>query len=99
MTEALRKNGTCINVKRVARLMRLDGLRSKLARKFKATTNSKHTLPVADNILNREFEAGRPNEKMVSDITYIRTREAGSICRPSWICVDSGSWAGLAESE
>jgi transposase InsO family protein len=60
---------------RVARLMRANGIRSKVAKKFKATTNSKHHLPVADNILNRDFVAKVPNEKWVSDITYVATQE------------------------
>ena len=60
---------------RVARIMRANGIRSKVTKKYKATTNSKHNLPVADNILNRDFTASKPNEKWVSDITYIPTRE------------------------
>jgi putative transposase len=60
---------------RVARLMRANGIRSKITKKYKATTNSKHNLPVAKNILNRNFTARRPNEKWVSDITYIHTKE------------------------
>ncbi|KAF0194135.1 MAG: hypothetical protein FD169_1992 [Bacillota bacterium] len=55
--------------------MKGHGLRSRVARKFKATTNSKHNLPVAENLLNREFAAERPNQKMVSDITYLWTAE------------------------
>lgn len=58
---------------RVARRMRANGIRSKVAKKFEATTNSKHNLPVADNILNRDFAAKAPNEKWVSDITYVAT--------------------------
>lgn len=42
-------------------------------RKYKATTNSMHGLPVAENILNRNFTADAPNRKRVSDITYIAT--------------------------
>ena len=55
--------------------MKAEGIRSKLAKKFKATTNSKHNLPVAENLLNRDFSATRPNQKMVSDITYLWTEE------------------------
>ncbi len=55
--------------------MRENGLRSKTVRKYKATTNSKHSLPVAENILNRDFTATKRNEKWVSDITYIWTKE------------------------
>lgn len=60
---------------RVARLMRKNGIKSKVVKKYKATTNSNHNLPVADNILNQDFKAERPNEKWVSDITYIYTKE------------------------
>jgi len=63
------------SVGRVARLMRENGIRSKTVRKYKATTNSKHNLPVAENLLNQDFTADRPNEKWVSDITYIGTDE------------------------
>jgi putative transposase len=55
--------------------MKAGGLRSRLSVKYKATTNSKHNLPVAENLLNRQFTAAKPGEKMVSDITYIRTDE------------------------
>ena len=48
---------------------------AKSVRKYKATTNSNHKLPVAENLLDREFEADRPNQKLVSDITYIATDE------------------------
>ncbi len=61
--------------KRVARLMRADGLRGKAARKYKATTNSNHNLPVAPNLLEQDFTATSPNQKWVSDITYIATDE------------------------
>jgi len=56
-------------------LMKANGIHSKVTKKYKATTNSNHNLPVADNILNREFSADQPNQKWVSDITYIHTRE------------------------
>jgi len=55
--------------------MKKNGIRFKVARKFKATTNSKHNLPVAENIHNRDFTADEPNQKMVSDITYLWTDE------------------------
>lgn len=60
---------------KVARLMRLYGIRAKTKRKFKATTNSKHNLPVAANILARDFEPESPNKSWAGDITYIWTRE------------------------
>ena len=60
---------------RVARLMRENDIAAKTTRKFKATTNSRHNLPVAPNLLNREFTVERPDEVWVGDITYVRTRE------------------------
>jgi len=59
----------------VANSMKRQNLRAKAAKKFKATTNSKHNLPVAENLLDRNFVASRPNEKWVSDITYLWTDE------------------------
>lgn len=71
----LRRRGIRCGRKRVARLMRKDGLRAKIIRKFKATTNSKHDLPVAPNLLNREFTQNQPNRAWAADITYIWTNE------------------------
>jgi transposase InsO family protein len=61
--------------KRVARLMRENTLVSVHKKKYRATTNSNHNLPVAENVLNRDFVADEPNKKWVGDITYIHTRE------------------------
>jgi len=61
--------------KLVAKIMSKNGWIPKVVKKYKATTNSKHNLPVAENILNREFTAERPNQKWLSDITYIPTDE------------------------
>ncbi|MEN9846754.1 MAG: hypothetical protein RIS36_1901 [Pseudomonadota bacterium] len=55
--------------------MREEGLRAKAAKKFKATTNSKASQPVAPNTLDRDFAATAPNQKWVGDITYIWTEE------------------------
>lgn len=60
---------------RVARLMRQHGIRAKTKRKFLATTNSKHSFPVAENLLNRQFDVGTPNKVWASDITYVPTDE------------------------
>ena len=67
--------GKPVNHKRVERIMRENDLHTKYRRKYKATTYSDHKLPVAKNVLNRQFEASHPGEKMVSDITYIPTDE------------------------
>jgi len=73
--QELRRRGTRCGCKRVARLMRKDGLKAKTIRKFKATTNSNHSLPVAENLLNRDFTPAEPNKAWVADITYIWTNE------------------------
>jgi putative transposase len=57
----------------VRRIMKSKGLRSTRGRKFVVTTDSNHTMPVAENILNRDFETDAPNQKWVADITYIPT--------------------------
>lgn len=67
--------GAKVSRHRVARIMRANGWRAKAAKKFKATTNSNHKLPVAPNLLQQNFSANRPNEKWVSDITYVWTEE------------------------
>ena len=59
--------------KRVARLMRFEGIVGRRRRKFCRTTDSSHGLPVAENLLNRRFEMTRPNRGWVGDVTYIRT--------------------------
>lgn len=67
--------GIFVGIDRIKRIRRKLGLRCKQKRKFKATTNSKHTLPVAPNLLAREFTVSVPNQAWVSDITYIPTAE------------------------
>jgi transposase InsO family protein len=63
----------CVNT--VARLMQENGLAAKTARKFRCTTDSNHDLPVADNLLGRQFDPESPNAAWVADLTYIPTRE------------------------
>ncbi len=75
ITRDLRDGGIVVGRHRVARIMRKNGLRAKAARKYKATTNSDHKLPVAPNLLKQNFEAKKPDKKYVSDITYIWTDE------------------------
>jgi putative transposase len=71
----LQANGVECCVNTVAKLMHDNDIRSKTARKFRNTTDANHPLPVADNILDRQFDPAGPNEKWVGDITYILTRE------------------------
>jgi transposase InsO family protein len=65
--------GKRVSRKKVARLMRENGLNARRKRGFVRTTDTKHTLPVCENILNREFHAEKVGIKWVSDITYLRT--------------------------
>lgn len=75
ITKRLKESGKQINRKRVAKIMKDNGWRAKAARKYKATTNSNHNLPVAPNLLEQNFDAEYANQKWVSDITYIWTDE------------------------
>ena len=73
---ALRAAGTRVGAKRVARLMRTAGLQARRRRRFVATTDSRHGLPVAENLVARDFAIGGPvNTLWVSDTTFIPTRE------------------------
>jgi hypothetical protein len=77
--ELRRVYGKRVSRKKVARLMREQGLNARQRRKFIPTTNSNHGLTVCENLLNREFHAGQGGEKRVSSyqryaITYLRTR-------------------------
>ncbi len=60
---------------RIIRLRQEMGIRCKQKRKFIATTNSNHSLPIAPNLLEQEFSTPRPNQVWVTDITYISTGE------------------------
>jgi putative transposase len=64
-----------ISRKRVIRLMQAEGLKGKTRRRWVKTTDSKHDLPVAANLLGRNFEASAPNQRWVGDITYLRSPE------------------------
>jgi len=71
----LKESGVSCSENRVARLMRLGGIRAVSKRKYRVTTNSKHNHPVAENLLNRQFSTDRPNAVWLSDITYVWTSE------------------------
>lgn len=71
----LAAHGVCIGVHRIKRLRRKLGLCCKQRRRFKATTDSRHDLPVAENLLGQRFDARSPSQTWLSDITYIPTDE------------------------
>ena len=75
ITRELQAKDLLCSENRVARRMQSMKLKAKGKRKFKATTDSKHNLPIFDNLLNRDFTVAAPNQKWVTDISYISTRE------------------------
>lgn len=75
LTRRLKAQGHRAGRHQVAHSLRRQGLRAKAARKYQATTNSNHRLPVAPNLLQQDFSAQRANQKWVSDITYVATDE------------------------
>lgn len=73
--DALIKQGHGVGEHRVARLMRRAGIRAKTVKKWRATTQSTHRLPVAENTLNRQFTVAHPNRVWAGDVTYVWTTE------------------------
>jgi putative transposase len=75
ITVALRNDGQLCGKNRIARLMRQALIVSRMRRKFRVTTHSKHSLPKAANLVRQNFSTDKPNRLWVSDITYIWTKE------------------------
>lgn len=76
ITRGLRQQGVCCSKKRVARIMRLRGIKGSQKARFRPrTTDSDHSSPISPNRLRTISEVNRPNQVWVSDITYIPTRE------------------------
>ena len=71
----LAEYGIQVGICRIKRIRKKLGIRCKQKRKFKTTTDSKHTLPVAENILGQQFTVTAPNKVWTSDITYVPTDE------------------------
>jgi putative transposase len=85
VAEKLHQQGVDISTRTVTRIMREQQWRSRTVKKYKATTNSKHNLPVQENVLNQEFTASKPDEKWVTDITYVATEEG-------WLYLPQDRW-------
>jgi len=75
MVRELRQRGFAASKARVERLMRDNGIRARHKRRYKATTDSQHNLPIAANLLDRNFTPSAPNQVWTSDITYLWTDE------------------------
>ena len=71
----LRNRGQRSGRKRIARLMRLQGLRARPKRRYRTTTDSRHGLPVCPNLLARRFAVAQPNTAWVTDMTYLWTAQ------------------------
>ena len=71
----LAENGVVVGIHRIKRIRRKLGLHCRQRRKFKMTTDSRHSLPLAENLLGQQFEATAPNQTWLTDITYIPTGE------------------------
>ena len=74
----LQREGICVSRKRVERLMREAGLEGRVRRRFRTTTNSRHDLPIAPNVLDRDFSPESPDQVWAADITYIWTLQGWS---------------------
>ena len=73
--DALVKRGHGVGEHRIARLMRVEGIRAKTVKQWRATTPSNHRVPVAENTLARQFTVEQPNRVWAGDITYVWTTE------------------------
>ena len=75
ITREIRARGFPAGKERVERLMRENGIRGRHKRRYKATTDSKHALPIAPNVLDRNFSPSAPNQAWGADLTYVWTDE------------------------
>jgi putative transposase len=94
----LAEHGIQVGICWIKRIRRKLGIRCKQKRKFKATTDSKHILPIAENILGQQFTVTAPNKVWTSDITYVPTDE-GWLYLASHKDLFSGNIVGYAMGE
>jgi transposase InsO family protein len=81
MVRELRDRGFPASKERVERLMRENDIRARHKRRYKVTTDSKHNLPIAPNLLDRNFNPAAPNQVWTSDITYCTPSQRSP---PAW---------------
>jgi len=96
--EDLREDGESIGRNRVIRLMQAEGLRARKRKRFKNTTNSEHHQPIAANVLERNFDAEKPNQRWVSDTTEMATTNGGKFYLAAIIDLYSRFCVGWAVS-
>lgn len=94
MTRELQDGGLAIGRRRTARLMGENGLRARQKRRFKRTTDSHHTFPVAPNLLGQDFTAERPNQKWEPISAMSGPARDGCIWPSSLTCLPGASLAG-----
>jgi putative transposase len=80
LQQDLAAHGVKVGICRIRRIRKKLGIQCKQVKKFKATTDSKHPFPVAENLLERHFEASAPGRVWVSDLTYVPTEEGWLYC-------------------
>ena len=95
LKKALEKQGYRASRRRIGRIMQEAQLVCKTKRRFRATTNSKHDLPIAPNQLARQFEVNQANQVYVGDITYIHTQEGWLYLAVVIDFYSRLAWAGL----
>ena len=89
----LAEHGVRVGIGRIKRIRKKLGIRCKQKRRFKATTQSRHRLSVAENVLGQQFKVYRPNAVWVTDITYVPTMRAGCTWQGTRTCLPERSWA------
>ena len=96
--EDLRDVGEHVGRNRVIRLMQAQGLRARVRKRFKCTTNSEHDQPIAPNVLERTFGADAPNQRWVGDTTEMLTTSGGKFYLAAIIDLYSRFCVGWAVS-
>ncbi len=94
LTVELQSRGVACSVNLVAQVMKRHGIRAKTVRRFVRTTDSTHRMPVAENVLDREFTATKPNEKWPWTSRISQRSKAGCSSPSWWICFRGESWGG-----